>query len=48
MERYTMSESSRRVLNSCLTIAVVITLILCVLFIVGAGVLIFGATANGL
>jgi hypothetical protein len=43
-----MSESSRGVLNSCLTIAVVITLILCMLFIVGAGILLFGATASGL
>jgi hypothetical protein len=48
MKRYRMSESIHRVFTSCLTIVIVIGLFLCILFIIGAGVLIFGSMVSGL
>lgn len=41
-----MSESSGPVINSCLTVAVAIILILCLLTIIGAGILVFGLSTG--
>jgi hypothetical protein len=43
-----MSESSQGVLASCFTIAIVIGSFVFILFIIGAGVLLFGSKLSGL
>ncbi len=42
-----MSEPSHTLFNSCLTLTIVIGLFLCALFVIGAGVLIFGSIITG-
>jgi hypothetical protein len=43
-----MSESYQRMFISCLTIVIVIGLFMCILFTIGAGILISGSLASGL
>jgi hypothetical protein len=42
-----MSEPVKRGLTSCITIVIVIGLFLCLLFITGAGVMIYSSSSGG-
>jgi hypothetical protein len=43
-----MSETTRRVLTSCMTIVLVICFFLSLLFIMGAGIILFGSQLGSL